>query len=140
MSDERDETPESEAQQQEPRPEGERRERAGRIPGLRTARRLVGEAGGFREAREVTRDVVGALLDSSDRVKTETVRMIGREVRTYLEGLGLEDDVHNLLTNYSLEVHASINLKPLADAAEAGKEGRRRRRRGESERKDDEAD
>ncbi|MCB9791743.1 MAG: hypothetical protein H6741_03360 [Alphaproteobacteria bacterium] len=108
----------------------ERRERPPRIPGLRTARRLVAEAGGegLKEAREVTRDVVVALLDSSDRVKTETVRMIGREVRTYLEGLGLKDDVHNLLTNYSLEVHASVSLKPLADAVEAADEGRKRRK------------
>ncbi|MCB9759211.1 MAG: hypothetical protein H6739_05185 [Alphaproteobacteria bacterium] len=120
----------------DPRPEDERRERrvdprddsprsaegrGPRIPGLRTARRLVGEPG-FREAKEV----LGAVLDSSDRVKTEAVRMIGREVRTYLEGLGLGDDLHDLLTNYSLEVHASFSLKPLADAEP--ERGRRKRR------------
>ena len=44
--------------------------------------------------------------------------MIGREVRTYLEALDLHNDIHNLLTNYSLEVKASIHLKPLADAME----------------------
>ena len=54
------------------------------------------------------------------------VAISGKSLRRDLEGLGLEDDVHNLLTNYSLEVHASISLKPLADAAEAGRSGRRR--------------
>lgn len=126
----RDPSAEGDAPRPEESREQDRRERPPRIPGLRTARRLVAEAGGegLREAREVTRDVVGSLLDSSDRVKTETVRMIGREVRTYLEGLGLKDDLHHLLTNYSLEVHASVSLKPLADAMDAAEEGRERRK------------
>ncbi|MCK6522562.1 hypothetical protein L6R49_14115 [Myxococcota bacterium] len=83
-----------------------------RIPGLSTARRLVSEPGaGLREAKEV----LGAVLDTSDRAKTDAIRMIGREVRTYLEGLGLKDDLKSLLTNYSFEIRASIHLKPLAE-------------------------
>lgn len=90
----------------------ERAEGRSRIPGLRTARRLVGEPSRpLREAKEV----LGAVLDSSDRVKTEGVRMLGRELRTYLEGLGLKEDLHRLLTNYSLEIKASIHLKPLKE-------------------------
>ncbi|MBK9365943.1 MAG: hypothetical protein IPO67_06415 [Deltaproteobacteria bacterium] len=95
-------------------PHDERAEAKGhrRIPGLSTARRLVSEPGaGFREAKEV----LGAVLDTSDRAKTEGIRMIGREVRTYLEGLGLKDDLKSLLTNYSFEIRASIHLKPLAE-------------------------
>lgn len=83
-----------------------------RIPGLSTARRLVTEPGaGLREAKEV----LGAVLDTSDRAKTDAIRMVGREVRTYLEGLGLKDDLKSLLTNYSFEIRASIHLKPLAE-------------------------
>ena len=66
-----------------------------------------------------TNELLGALLDSSDKVKTEAVRQVGREVRTYLEGLGLDDAVLHLLTNYSLEVNANFRLKPLADAVQS---------------------
>lgn len=96
----------------EDEPGDDRAEGRSRIPGLRAARRLVGESGRpLREAKEA----LGAVLDSSDRVKTETVRALGREVRTYLEGLGLKEDLHRLLTNYSLEIKASIHLKPLRE-------------------------
>ena len=90
-------------------PHDERAEAKGhrRIPGLSTARRLVSEPGaGFREAKEV----LGAVLDTSDRAKTEGIRMIGREVRTYLEGLGLKDDLKSLLTNYSFEILSLIHI------------------------------
>jgi hypothetical protein len=43
------------------------------------------------------------------------VKMLAREVRSYLEALELHKDLHHLFTNYSLEVKTSINLKPLAD-------------------------
>lgn len=88
--------------------------RSPRFSGLRsTAKRMVNEVP-LREAKEV----LGAVLDSSDRAKTEAVRMIGREVRSYLEGLGLKEDIHYLLTNYSLEVKASFHLKPLREEEE----------------------
>lgn len=58
----------------------------------------------------------GAVLETGDKAKTEMVRMLAREVRTYLEALELHKDLHHILTNYSLEVSASIHLKPLADA------------------------
>ena len=60
--------------------------------------------------------LLGAVLETGDKAKSEMVRMLAREVRTYLEALELHKDLHHLLTNYSLEVNASFNLKPLADA------------------------
>ena len=60
------------------------------------------------------REVLGAVIDSGDKAKSEVVRMVAREVRTYLEGLGLHEDLRHLMTNYSLDVHASFRLKPLA--------------------------
>jgi len=63
--------------------------------------------------------LLGAVLETGDKAKTEMVRMLAREVRTYLEALELHKDLHHLLTNYSLEVSASFHLKPLADAAPA---------------------
>jgi hypothetical protein len=76
--------------------------------------------GAGRGEREKTRvdpwALLGALLETGDKAKTEMVRMLAREVRSYLEALELHKDLHHLLTNYSLEVNASFNLKPLADA------------------------
>jgi hypothetical protein len=60
------------------------------------------------------REVLGAVIDGGDKAKSEVVRMAAREVRTYLEGLGLHEDVRHLMTNYSLDVYASFSLKPLA--------------------------
>ena len=60
------------------------------------------------------REVLGAVIDGGDKAKSEVVRMVAREVRTYLEGLGLHDDIRHVMTNYSLDVQASFRLKPLA--------------------------
>ena len=46
--------------------------------------------------------------------------MIAREFRSYLEALELHKDLHHLLTNYSLEVKASVHLKPLGEALDGG--------------------
>ena len=59
--------------------------------------------------------VLGAVIDGGDKAKTELVRMVAREVRTYLEGLGLHEDVRHLMTNYSLDVSASFRLRPLSE-------------------------
>jgi hypothetical protein len=82
---------------------GDRRGMLGRL-----ARRLQNpkELGG--DALEL----MGALIETSDRAKTEAVRMIAREVRTYLQELRLQE----LLTGHSLEVKMSLQLRPLAKA------------------------
>lgn len=84
-----------------------RRSRIGRL-----ARRLM-------DARELSGDakeLVGAMLETSDRAKTEIVRMTAREVRNYLQELRLKDDLLDLVTSHSLELHVSMSLKPLAKA------------------------
>jgi len=73
----------------------------------RLTRRLV-ERGG-----DETRNLLGTVLDSSDRAKNEMVKMFAREVRHYLEALRLKEDVMELARSHSLEVHASFSLKPL---------------------------
>lgn len=57
--------------------------------------------------------LLGAALETGDKAKTEMVRMLAREVRSYLEALEVHKDLHHLITHYSLEVHASVHLKPL---------------------------
>ena len=76
----------------------------------RLARRLLDR----KELAEDTREIVSAVLSTSDRAKTEAVRMVAREVRTYLEELRLKEDLRDLLTSHSLEI--SVHLKPLAAA------------------------
>ena len=57
--------------------------------------------------------LLGSVLETGDKAKTEVVRMIAKEVRGYLEALELHKDLKYILTNYSLEIKASINLKEL---------------------------
>lgn len=97
---------------EKPRPEGEERRDPPRIRDI--ARRLFP---GDPEAplRADVRDAVNAVLNTGDKAKSEMVRMVAREVRHYLEELKLGEDLRVLLTNYSLDVHASVSLRPLAD-------------------------
>ena len=70
------------------------------------ARAILGEA----------KDVVGAVFEGGNAARTELFKAVAREVRSYLEELGLKEDVRALLTNYSLEMKLSLNLRRLAEA------------------------
>ncbi|MFZ5475850.1 MAG: hypothetical protein ACOZNI_03670 [Myxococcota bacterium] len=87
--------------------------RRGRLRGR--IRRILGETEEGRSILGDAKDVIGAVLEGSDKAKTEVVRAVAREVRHYLEESGLKEDLHNLLTNYSFEVHASVNLRRLSE-------------------------
>lgn len=87
--------------------EGAERGARARIRGV--AKRLLDDPVGIEDAKEL----IGTVLDGSDKARSEIVRLVGREVRTYLDGLGLQDDLKHLMENYSLEVKASVHLKPL---------------------------
>jgi hypothetical protein len=80
----------------------------------RFGRKILGELDEGRPIRVEAREALGVLLDSGDRAKTDMVRAVAREVRNYIDELGLKQDVANLLTNYSFEVKASIHLRRLA--------------------------
>lgn len=86
---------------------GGRRSRLGRL-----ARRLMNT----QDLGEDAREVLGAVWETSDRAKSEVVRMVAREVRTYLEALKLKEEVMDLVRSHSLEFHVSMNLKPLENA------------------------
>ena len=68
-----------------------------------------------RELAEDTKDLMVAFLSTSDRAKTEMVRMTAREVRNYLEELRLKEELVNLVRGHSLEVKASFSLKPIEE-------------------------
>ena len=95
--------------------EREADEERGRGPRARlrgVARRLLDDQPISLSAQDA-KELVGAVLGASDKARTEAIRLIGREVRTWLDGLGISEGLHDLLTNYSLEVSASLSLKPL---------------------------
>ena len=59
------------------------------------------------------KEMLSSILQLSDKARTETVRLLAKEFRGYLEALEIKDDVHDLLTSYSVEVQASFRLKPV---------------------------
>ena len=82
------------------------------------------EEGGKSVLRSIARKLIktgdedsllGSVLETGDKAKTEVVRMIAKEIRGYLEALELHKDLKHILTNYSLEIKASINLKELSE-------------------------
>mgnify|MGYP006966954200 CR=1 FL=1 len=74
----------------------------------RLAKRLMDR----RELGNETKVLLTSALAASDKAKTEGVKMIARELRSYLEALELKKDLKELATSYSLEI--SVSLKPLA--------------------------
>ena len=82
---------------------------------LRFARKLMDR----KELAEDTRDLLYTVLSTSDKAKTEAVRLVAREVRSYLKELKLKETLLELATEHSLEI--SIHLKPLPKPQGEGK-------------------
>lgn len=99
--------------------DGERRGRGERKGGFRDmARRILSDRDGAQKDPQI-REAFISLLETGNQARTELMRFMAREMRGYLTELRVGEGLHHLLTNYSLEVHASFHLKPLADAMKA---------------------
>lgn len=85
-------------------PTGENEKQRSRLRSL--GRRLMNSG-------EDVRELAGAFIETSDRAKTEMVKMVAREVRTYLDELRLKEEIIELARSHSLEVKLSLHLKPL---------------------------
>jgi hypothetical protein len=83
---------------------------SGRSRVLKFARRLMDR----KELAEDTMGVLSAVWSTSDKAKTEAVRLMAREFRSYLKELKLKEDLLKLMTSHSLEI--SVHLKPLVPA------------------------
>ncbi len=68
------------------------------------------------------RDLASTVIETSDRAKSEMVRMVAREVRNYLDELKLKEDLMDLARSHSLEIGLSLRLKPLAPEPEKKEE------------------
>lgn len=66
-----------------------------------------------RELSGDARFLLGSVLETSDKAKSEAVKLVAREVRSYLEALKWKDDLRDLLTGHTLEVNATFRLRPL---------------------------
>ncbi len=66
-----------------------------------------------RELSGDARFLLGSVLETSDKAKTEAVKLVAREVRSYLEALKWKEDLRDLLTGHTLEVNATLRLRPL---------------------------
>jgi hypothetical protein len=104
------ERPAERAERRDPDPEPRTGERSSRL--YRLGRRLL-------DRGDDVRDLASSVLESSDRAKTEMVRMVAREVRNYLDELKLKEDVMTLVRSHSLEFKISVHLAPLAPEAPA---------------------
>jgi len=81
------------------------------------AERLVGFVRRLLDRRELaedTKELLAAVLSTSDKAKTEAVRMVAREVRNYLSELRLKEDLMELARSHSLEISLSMHLQPLS--------------------------
>ena len=87
-------------------------------PGARARFRSVARKILEDETTVTAKELIGALLTTSDRAKTEMVRAVGREVRAYLEGLGTTELLDHLVNDYELEVSAKLRLRPLREPEE----------------------
>ena len=95
---------------EEPKPVNESVKRAGLLKKITNRLFRDSELSGSE-----AKDVLHVLLETGDKAKTEIVRLLAREVRSYVEAMALHEDLKKLLSNYSLEVKASFSLKPLHD-------------------------
>lgn len=84
-------------------------ETQGRI--FRFARKLMER----KELGVDAREVLHTMAVTSDKAKTEAMRLIAREVRNYLDEMRLEELIHQVLQSYTIDV--SIRLNPIEGAA-----------------------
>lgn len=75
---------------------------------------FMGEEGIRKIAGEMKlpKDVLAFLVTQADRTRTEVARVVTAEVRRFLESETLRREAWKLLTSVTLEVHATVQLKP----------------------------
>src|SRR5438105_8725170 len=68
-------------------------------------RNLMGEM-------KLPKDALAFLLSQADKTRGEVARVVTAEVRRFLESDRLRREVWKLLTSVSIEINATVNLKP----------------------------
>jgi len=73
-------------------------------------RNLVGEM-------KLPKDALAFLLAQADKTRTEVARVVTQEVRRFLESETLRRELWKVLSGATLEVNATIQLKPSGDSS-----------------------
>jgi len=73
------------------------------------AKKILSDRESGSDPLETAKDALFTIFATGEKARSELLRLIAREVRMYLNELGIRE----LFTNYSLEVTASLRLKPL---------------------------
>ncbi|HKC60203.1 MAG TPA: hypothetical protein VKB92_08965 [Myxococcales bacterium] len=71
-------------------------------------RNLVGEM-------KLPKDALAFLVTQAERTRSEATRIVTHEVRRFLEGETLRREIWKLLTSVTLEVNATVQLKPSSE-------------------------
>ena len=72
-------------------------------------RNLVGDM-------KMPKDAIAFLMSQADKTRSEVARVVTQEVRRFLESETLRREIWKLLNGVTLEVNATIQLKPSGDA------------------------
>ncbi len=83
---------------------------------------FASEEGIRKLAGDVTlpKDVVNFLLQQASNSKDEVIRVIGKEVRSFLESANLSAEMAKILTQLSLEVKTEVRFIPNDEAVGGG--------------------
>jgi hypothetical protein len=73
-------------------------------------RNLVGDM-------KMPKDALAFLIGQADKTRSEVARVVTQEVRRFLESETLRREIWKLLNGITLEVNATIHLKPSGEAA-----------------------
>lgn len=68
---------------------------------------------------KLPKEVLAGAVAQAERTKTEIVRMVGAELRSFLEGSKLREDLLEMLTQVTFEVKAEVAIKPRAGAGKS---------------------
>jgi len=73
-------------------------------------RNLVGDM-------KMPKDALAFLIAQADKTRSEVARVVTQEVRRFLESETLRREIWKLLNGVTLEVNATVHLKPSGEAA-----------------------
>ena len=64
---------------------------------------------------KLPKEVIGAVVAQADRTKTDIARVVGTEVRSFLESTRMREELVRMLTQMRLEVRAEVGFKARDD-------------------------
>jgi len=60
---------------------------------------------------KLPKEVIGAVIAQADRTKSDIARVVGSEVRSFLESTRMREELVRMLTQIRLEVRAEVGFK-----------------------------